>query len=45
MIKRIIILNSYDYFGGTLVLSTLCRFLIKKGYDARLFMVHLEFNL
>lgn len=40
MIKRIIILNSYDYFGGTLVLSTLCRFLIKKGYDARLFIVH-----
>lgn len=38
--NKIIIVNSHKYFGGTLVLSSLCRLLINKGYDARLFIVH-----
>lgn len=36
---KIIIVNSYEYFGGTLVLSSLCRHLSGRGYDARLFMI------
>ena len=39
-IKRIIIVNSYYYCGGTLVLSELCRCLRKQNYDARLFLLH-----
>lgn len=38
MIKKIIILNRYKYFGGTLVLSCLCKTLREMGYDARLYM-------
>lgn len=38
--KKIIILNSYEYYGGTLVLSTLCRLLSQRGYDTRLFIIH-----
>lgn len=39
-IKRIIIVNSYYYCGGPLVLSELCRCLEKQGFDARLFLLH-----
>lgn len=38
--KRIIIINSYTYYGGPLVLSELCRCLNKIGFDARLFLLH-----
>lgn len=43
--KKIIIFNRYKYFGGTLVLSCLCKTLRELGYDARLFMcVDIPFN-
>lgn len=37
-IKKIIIVNTTWYCGGSLVLSALCRELTKLGYDARLFL-------
>lgn len=43
--KQIIIFNRYKYFGGTLVLSCLCKTLRELGYDAKLFMcVDMPFN-
>ena len=39
MIKKIIITNIYPYYGGPLVLSTLCKTLRQLGYDARLLML------
>lgn len=36
--KQIIIFNRYKYFGGTLVLSSLCKTLRELGYDAKLYM-------
>lgn len=36
--KKIIIFNRYKYFGGTLVLSCLCKTLRELGYDAKLYM-------
>lgn len=38
--KKIIIVNTYTYCGGPVVLSELCRCLTKLGYDARLFLLH-----
>lgn len=35
--KKIIILNTYGYYGGTVVLSYLCKLLEERGYDARIF--------
>ena len=35
--NKIIICTNYDYCGGTLVLSQLCKCLCSLGYDARLF--------
>ena len=40
MRKRIIIVNSHAIFGGTIVLSTLCKLLRERGIDARIFYVH-----
>lgn len=36
--KKIIIFNRFKYFGGTLVLSCLCKTLRELGYDAKLYM-------
>jgi len=36
--KKIIIFNAYGYYGGTLILSVLCKTLRELGYDARLYM-------
>lgn len=38
MIKKIIIQNVYSYYGGPVVLSTLCKTLRDMGYDARVYM-------
>jgi len=38
--KKIIIINTYTYCGGPVVLSELCRSLTKLGYDARLILLH-----
>lgn len=35
--KKIIIFNTYGYYGGTLALSMLCRLLEKRGYHSRIF--------
>lgn len=35
--KKIIIFNTYGYYGGTLVLSMLCKLLCERGYDAKIF--------
>ena len=43
--KSIIIFNRFKYFGGTIVLSCLCKTLREMGYDARLFMcIDIPFN-
>lgn len=39
-IKKIIIVNGYNYCGGQVVLSELCRCLNKIGFDARIFLLH-----
>lgn len=39
-IKKIIIVNSYFYYGGTLLLSELCRCLNQQGINARLLLLH-----
>jgi len=39
-IKKIIIVNGYNYCGGRVVLSELCRCLRKEGYDSRLLLLH-----
>lgn len=38
--KRVVIVNSRHIFGGTIVLSLLCKLLREKGIDARIFYVH-----
>ncbi len=38
--KNIIIMNSRNLFGGTIVLSLLCRLLDEKGYNAKILFVH-----
>ena len=40
MKKKIIIVNSREIYGGTLVLSALSKTLTDLGYDARIFYVH-----
>ncbi len=40
MKKKIIIVNSHAIFGGTIVLSTLCKCLRERGVDAKIFYVH-----
>ena len=37
---KIVIVNSRNIFGGTLVLSALCKTLLDLGYDAKVFFVH-----
>lgn len=37
---KIVIVNSRNIFGGTLVLSALCKTLRDKGYNAKVFFVH-----
>lgn len=39
MAKKIIIYNTWTYYGGTLALSTLCKTLRELGYDASLIFV------
>jgi hypothetical protein len=39
MSKKIVILNGYNYNGGPIALSVMCRELRKLGYDASLLMV------
>ncbi|MBQ5606430.1 MAG: hypothetical protein IIU87_04385 [Prevotella sp.] len=43
MAKKIIIYNHWGYYGGTLVLSVLCKTLREIGYDARIFFVNPHF--
>lgn len=40
MKKKVIIVNSHNIFGGTIVLSTLCKLLRERGIDARIFYVY-----
>lgn len=43
--KKIIILNTREIYGGTIVLSLLCKLLCKHGYDAKVLYVHAFPNL
>lgn len=40
MKKKIVIVNAHAIFGGTIVLSTLCKLLRERGVDAKIFYVH-----
>ena len=40
MKKKVIIVNSRAIFGGTIVLSTLCKCLRERGIDAKVLYVH-----
>lgn len=43
MAKKIIIYNHWRYYGGTLVLSALCKTLRDLGYDARVIFINPSF--
>jgi len=38
--QKILIVRPYVNHGGPIVLSTLCKYLIEKGYDAKLLYIH-----